>query len=34
MYCRALVAMSAVKPTMGYLELVTNTDTLRALLRR
>jgi AP-1 complex subunit beta-1 len=28
------VVMSAVKVTMGYLELVTNSDTLRALSRR
>jgi hypothetical protein len=33
-YANSAVVMSAVKVTMGYPELVTNSDTLRALSKR
>jgi AP-1 complex subunit beta-1 len=33
-HANSAVVMSAVKVTMGYLEVVTNSDTLRALSRR
>jgi vesicle coat complex subunit len=33
-HANSAVVMSAVKVTMGYLKLVTNSDTLRALSRR
>jgi hypothetical protein len=33
-HANSAVVMSVVKVTMGYPELVTNSDTLRALSRR